>query len=262
MIDLKQLSVDLSFKINDPVSDTKNSDGTVQKYAWETDGKLFTSVDRLRFINQGISKLYMYLLNLQRDYRPKFVDVNLAKELNLAVNDGNIYLDANVEAKQSNGSWRIETLYFKEIKEIFVTYQTSELASGEVVVKAEPIKSEEYASVYHGNNALYKPSFKEKRVYWTLLGNVIHLLPKSSNPSTEYYKEMMLVYSPDITVLNYDSGNYITQDYYLMLLILSALEAMVDMNNQAKFQLLTAELTSLFQLLGQVTQLEESKDGK
>lgn len=72
----------------------------------------------------------------------------------------------------------------------------------------------------------------------------------------------MLVYSPDISNLTYDSGNYITQDYYLMLLILSALEAMVDMNNQAKFQLLTAELTSLFQLLGQVTQLEESKDGK
>ena len=258
MIDLKQLSVDLSFKINDPVSDTKNSDGTVQKYAWETDGKLFTSVDRLRFINQGISKLYMYLLNLQRDYRPKFVDVNAVEELNLNVNNGEIYLDAQVQKKDGT----VVNLYFKEIKEIFVTYQTSELASGEVVVKAEPIKSEEYASVYHGNNALYKPSFKEKRVYWTLLGNVIHLLPKSSNPSTEYYKEMMLVYSPDITVLNYDSGNYITQDYYLMLLILSALEAMVDMNNQAKFQLLTAELTSLFQLLGQVTQLEESKDGK
>jgi len=258
MIDLKQLSVDLSFKINDPVSDSVTDKGD----AYSRDGKLFTSVDRLRFINQGISKLYMYLLNLQRDYRPKFVDVNLAKELNLAVNDGNIYLDANVEAKQLNGSWGIETLYFKEIKEIFVTYQTSELASGEVKVRAEKIENDIYASVYHGNNTQYKPSFKEKKIYWTLLGNVIHLLPKSSNTNIEYYKEMMLVYSPDISNLTYDSGNYITQDYYLMLLILSALEAMVDMNNQAKFQLLTAELTSLFQLLGQVTQLEESKDGK
>ncbi len=254
MIDLKQLSVDLSFKINDPVSDTV----TGANDAYSVDGKLFTSIDRLRFINQGISKLYMYLLNLQRDYRPKFVDVNAVEELNLNVNNGEIYLDSQVQ--KIDGT--VVNLYFKEIKEIFVTYQTSELASGEVVVKAEPIKSEEYASVYHGNNTQYKPSFKEKRVCWTLLGNVINLLPKSSNTSTEYYKEMMLVYSPDISILNYDSSNYITQDYYLMLLILSALEAMVDMNNQAKFQLLTAELTSLFQLLGQVTQLEEAKDGK
>ena len=258
MIDLKQLSVDLSFKINDPVSDSV----TDANDAYLVDGKLFTSLDRLRLINQGYSKLAMYLNNLQREYKPKFVEVNLVKELNLAVNDGNIYLDANVEAKQPNGSWGIETLYFKEIKEIFVTYQISELASGEVKVRAEKIENDIYASVYHGNNTQYKPSFKEKRIYWTLLGNVIHLLPKSSNTLTEYYKEMMLVYSPDISILNYDSGNYITQDYYLMLLILSALEAMVDMNNQAKFQLLTAELTSLFQLLGQVTQLEEAKDGK
>jgi len=254
MIDLKQLSVDLSFKINDPVSDSV----TGANDAYSRDGKLFTSVDRLRFINQGISKLYMYLDNLQRDYRPKFVDVNLVEELNLNVNDGEVYLDSQKQRKDGT----LINLYFKEIKEIFVTYQTSELASGEVKVKAEKIENEIYASVYHGNNTLNKPSFKEKRIYWTLLGNVIHLLPKSSNTLTEYYKEMMLVYSPDISILNYDSGNYITQDYYLMLLILSALEAMVDMNNQAKFQLLTAELTSLFQLLGQVTQLEEAKDGK
>jgi len=254
MIDLKQLSVDLSFKINDPVSDSV----TGANDAYSRDGKLFTSVDRLRFINQGISKLYMYLDNLQRDYRPKFVDVNLVEELNLNVNDGEVCLDSQKQRKDGT----LINLYFKEIKEIFVTYQTSELASGEVKVKAEKIENEIYASVYHGNNTLNKPSFKEKRIYWTLLGNVIHLLPKSSNTLTEYYKEMMLVYSPDISNLTYDSGNYITQDYYLMLLILSALEAMVDMNNQAKFQLLTAELTSLFQLLGQVTQLEESKDGK
>jgi len=258
VIDLKQLSVDLSFKINDPVSDTKNADGTIQKYAWEDDGKIYSSADRLRLINQGASKLYMYLLNLKREYRPKFVDVTAVEELNLNVNNGEVLLDRQVRKKDGT----LVNLYFKEIKEIFVTYQTSELPNGEIVVKANPIKTDEYASVYHGNNTIGKPSFKEKRVYWTLLGNVIHLLPKSSNTLTEYYKEMMLVYSPDITNLTYDSSNYITQDYYLMLLILSALEAMVDMNNQAKFQLLTAELTSLFQLLGQVTQLEESKDGK
>lgn len=259
MIDLKQLSVDLSFKINDPVSDTKNSDG-VQKYAWETDGKLFTSVDRLRFINQGISKLYMYLLNLQRDYRPKFVDVTAVEQVLIqnAAQEGFLTLDINMQR-----SWgvtgNVAKINAKLIDEIFITY---DYESTTTTVKAEKIDAEIYASVYHGNNTLYKPSFKEKRIYWTLMGNVIHLLPQAVPALSNQYTKMMIVYIPDIEILTYKSSNYITQDYYLMLLILSALEAMVDMNNQAKFQLLTAELTSLFQLLGQVTQLEEAKDGK
>ena len=253
MIDLKQLSVDLSFKIGDPVTDSVDGTGD----AYSRDGRLFTSVDRLRFINQGISKLYMYLLNLKREHRPKFVEVTAVEELNLNVNDGHIYLDGAVQ--KLDGS--IVNIFFKEVNEIFITYSTKDLV-GDVKVKAEKINSDLYASVYHGHNTMFKPSFKEKRIYWTLIGNVIHLLPKSTETATDYYKQMMLVYTPDIANFSYGDGNYITQDYYLMVLILSALEAMVDLNNQAKFQLLTAELTSLFQLLGQVTQLEEAKDGK
>ena len=257
MIDLKQLSVDLSYKIGDPVTDSVDG----QEDAYSRDGRLFTSVNRLRFINQGISKLYMYLLNLKRDYRPKFVDATAVEELNLMYqnngNDGHIYLDGAVQ--KLDGS--IVNIFFKEVNEIFITYNTKDLV-GDVKVKAEKISSDLYASVYHGHNVMFKPSFKEKRIYWTLIGNVIHLLPKSTEIATDYYKQMMLVYTSDIANFSYGDGNYITQDYYLMVLILSALEAMVDLNNQAKFQLLTAELTSLFQLLGQVTQLEEAKDGK
>ena len=258
MIDLKQLSVDLSYKIGDPVSDTVVN-GSISKYAWETDGRLFTSIDRLRFINQGISKLYMYLLNLKRGHRPKFVEVMAVEELFLGTNDGAVQLDKEVQRKGSGDKFN---LFFKDIKEIFITYKTTDLVN-DVTVKAEQVEAEQYASIYHGNNTLYKPSFKEKRIYWALLGNTIRLLPYSTDTTNDFYKSLMLVYTPDITNLTYDdTSNYITQDYYLMVLILSALEAMVDLNNQAKFQLLTAELTSLFQLLGQVTQLEEAKDGK
>lgn len=253
MIDLKQLSVDLAYKIGDPVSDSV----TGANDAYSRDGKLFTSADRLRYINQGISKLYMYLLNLKREHRPKFVEVRAVEELNLAANDGKIYLDGAVQKK--NGD--IVNLFFKDINEIFITYNSIDLLN-EVKVKAEKVASEFYASIYHGHNTQYKPSFKDKRIYWTLIGNVIYLLPQSSNTANHYYKEIMLVYTPDIANFAYGDGNYITQDYYLMTLILSAMEAMVDLNNQVKFQLLTAELTSLFQLLGQVTQLEEAKDGK
>lgn len=255
MIDIKQLSVDLSFKIGDPVADST----TGANDAYSRDGKLFSSEDRLRFINQGLSKLYMYLLNLKREHRPKFVEVIAVEELNLGANDGKIYLDGEVLKKDGSKV----NLYFKDIKEIFISYVSTEDRSTISTVKAEKIEAEQYASIYHGNNTLYKPSFKDKRIYWALMGNVIHLLPLSTDTSVQSYIEIMLVYTPDISNLTYENpSNYVTQDYYLIWLILSALEAMVDLNNQTKFQLLNTELISLFQLLGQVTQLEEQKDGK
>lgn len=196
----------------------------------------------------------MYLNNLEREYRPKFVDEFAVDDIKIATettsNDGNIYLDQKIQLMNNE----YKDIYFREIKELFVTYGYN---SKEFTVKAEWIEPCDYQDVRFGNNALYTPSLKEGKVYWTLFNRHIKLLPQEIA-----YKALSLTYKPDISLLTYESTLPFTRDYYGLALLFSALEAMCDLNNQQKYQIIKAEINGLLTLLGQNTQLKEMKDGK
>lgn len=235
---IQELSVDLAYKVGDPVA------------TYDTDGILFSKDDRLRYINQGVSRLFMYLNNLEREYRPKFVDDLVIDDINLGLNNGNIYLDAEVQLSDNT----YKDIYFREIKEVFVTYT---YGNKDYTVRAEKVESYEYQNVRYGHNAMYKPSIKEGKIFWTLFNKQIKLLPQEIA-----YKALSLTYKPDISLLTYETTLPFTRDYYGLALLFSALEAMCDLNNQQKYQIIKAEINGLLTLLGQNTQLKEMKDGK
>jgi len=251
---VKELSKELSIKLGDQVS------------GGDSDGEIFSSDQRLGYINRAYGKLSRVLKSLMRDEAPEFT-----KLVDYVFVDGK-----GTELKNYSNVYKIEP--FIKIIDVFAGVQKSgtdttttrpstiiqtQNAEGKInqypFYKAERIDPNEFLSVVMQKNTLRTPSFEKGQIYYTVLNKNLYFLPQS-NGTYEYQGYYMTKLS-NLSDLTLDTEIYITNNYLDLLVLFGAYEGMMDIARADKVQLYGQEINGQLQILSQYAQLEKREEG-
>ena len=225
---LDQISIDLAYKLQDPVS-------------LGTDAGVRLSADeRFRYIIRGYRRLLRMIMVLYPDLMQK------------------VYHDFYTESSGiTNISGQITDLtYWSEIFEIF-----TKQATDEDYVRANFISPEDYLKVKREENAFYTASLNTAQYFWTRRSNDIYILPAVR-------LDYELTYRPDkaAQIEALGQGNSegvdidIATEYLDMLLGVACQEAYLDIGQFNISGAYKQDVQEQLSLLVGLTQKKEAKD--
>ena len=241
---LSNINYELSVRLGDPI-DQETGDGLV-----------FTNTERLKYITRAYSKLTRLLKILMRDYQPEFNKTREVKNYSMVGHEGDVA--TYVSQKEIDP--------VSEISEVFVHYKLK----GDSVTKIKPaayMEPTKYLSNKYNVNDIKGTSFEDGKFKYTIMSNIassnpiLYLLPLIDYNSGTYYKEIELLYNPDLLSLNWESSLPITNQYVDLLIDLAAIQGMQDIGRADKAQLIERSLSSEWQILGQYGSYMKQTEG-
>lgn len=218
---LEQVSLDLSYKLQDPASTGTSS------------GKRLTAAERLRYIKSG----YRRLLRLVTLLHPALTDK----------------MFKNYFVPYTGTTSSVGTLTFSNA-EIFDVY--AKRPTDEDYTKAVYINASQYEDVKTGQNAFYNPSVDTAQYYWTIIQDSVYILPTITYTVKIMYRPDIassLAYggSTDIDI---------PTEFLDLLLSMASIEAYIDIGQLDIVQMLKADIGEQFSILANVKQEKEQKD--
>lgn len=189
---LLELSRDLAYKLQDPVSNGSSN------------GERFTAYHRLRYIIRG----YRRLLRLLEELLPEQINKIFTN-----------YFKVNQFTSSSVGILGMTASSIREALEVLVRWQSGT----EEWIRADYIDPMDYLSIETGQNDFYSPDLNQQRVFWTMIGDNISLLPQ-----VQY--TMKVFYIGSIPNFEYNGSTDIDMpiEFFDILLALAASEAYLD----------------------------------
>ena len=252
MIKLSDLDESLSLKLGDPVSDNG-------------DGKIFDWSDRVNYINRAYARLLRILPKLMGKETPEFANIKQLVEQD--VEAGTQRTGVGIVIKSNN-----EEIIVQDVEEVFInvigensppgapaTSATTSTANFYYSGSATFIDPDKYLSVKNGKNELYKPSFADKKFFYTFLQGKIYMLPTLASGG---YSKISLVFKKDADAfVNGEDIVRITNEYIDILITMAANEGMQDLARQDKVNLYTGDLNNQLGVLKAYSDMILSKEG-
>lgn len=230
---LGELSKILALKLGDPVIEP------------DSDGAIFSSEMRKRYIERAYSKTVRMLKLVMKKYAPEFakslkVHKQVLKDDEKTGEEIEIKIDENL-------------ISVEEVKEVYVTLKNG---NGYFASYISPSK---YLSVKYHNNATYVPNLEKGDIYYTVISGKIYLLPISENKE---YKQIEVVLSTNTFKYgNNDDELPLDTNYIDILITAAAIEGMEDLGRADKHQLYTATLAGQIQIIDGYVKFLEAKEG-
>lgn len=228
---LTQISKDLSYKLQDPVSS-----GTAS-------GARLTADERLRYIIRAYRRLLRTVTLLYPTLTYKI-------------------FQGYYEPVEGNSNAQGEIIGINAAEYVSVHCKRS---TDTDYVKATPISLEDYYSILDGENVFYKGDAESGIYFWVTKGAtttpIIYLLPKQ----TLSYR---VIYRPNILAAIETSGYSsavdidIMSDYVDLLISFAAAEAYMDIGQVDMYNLFNNDATQQLNVLVAKTEKEEQKDEK
>jgi len=243
MIQIKDLDYSLSLKLGDPVQGN-------------SDGNIFDSEDRLKYLDRAYSRLIRTLPKLMTSNTPLFANSFDLLEMELT----------DAEHKKGNGIILKKNDYsisFEKLEELFIV--VAKVGAGEAKTGtyynggATFIQPDKYYSVLNGKNSSYAASVETKKFYYTYLSNKIYLLPILT--SGHYYSKLSTTYKEDAPVLTWDTELPIMNQYVDLLIVMAANEGMQDLARQDKVGLYSNDIMGQLNILQGYAARKEQQEG-
>jgi len=224
---LTQVSLDLAYKLQDPVSS-----GT-------TDGSRITAAERLRYIIRGYRRLVRFASLMYPDLMNRLFTQYNSKATLTSTSDGVVTSTA---------------LPNVEVFEVYVKQPVEEQYK-----KAIGICIESALDVETGQNDFYTPDIDREQFYWFIEDDNINILPRVT------YNTKIL-YRPDIASL-VETGGYagstdldMPPDYADVLLSQAAAEAYMDIGQADLVNLYKNDVNEQLSVIAKKQQMDEKKD--
>lgn len=221
---LNQLSKDLAYKLQDPVTDGATMNG-----------KRITKDERLGYLIRAYRRMTRLITNLHPQLLNKLSHILFS----------NISINSNSEGIITN------TFNFEEIYEIFCKEVTHE-----AYTKAVFIEPDNYLSVKEGENNFYVPDLNLKNYYWSLIDGKVNILPATTWECRIKYRKPI---AADLTYNGTQDIN-IPNEFIDLLLSLACLEAYMDIGQADMINVYNNDVQLQLGLLRAEKQEKDKKD--
>ncbi len=225
---LNQVSIDLAYKLQDPVSS-----GT-------GDGIRLSATERFRYIIRAYRRLLRMVMILYPDLMQKIFH--------------DFYLESSGTSTVAGVIALGDSVNFSEVHEVFCKEPTDE-----DYVRSNFVSPEDYLKVKREENPFYTPNLNTDQYYWTRRSDDIYLLP-----TVQLSYE--LTYRPDKAQDIEDAGQGgavdldISTEYLDLLLSLACAEAYLDINQGDAVNAYRQDVAEQLQLLAGLSNKMDVKD--
>jgi len=219
---LIQLSQDLAYKLQDPVSS-----GTSNGQRWTADGRLGYLRRAYRRLLRTILMLFPSLANQ--------VFKNFTNITTLTTSVSGTFSFAN----------------YDEVFEVFC-----KLPDDEEYNRATYITPDEYISTYTGYSDFYNPDYNSKTFYWSVIADEVKVLPAMQySVFFSYRKDLSqtMTYAGDVDI-------DVPGEYWDIILSLAAQEAYMDIGDVNMIEIYKKDVDLQINFIGTTKQMKENSD--